>query len=524
MKDYIEMQIPQSSSVHLSEVLDLCKEMVKKEINIDKDGLYRLKIYRDDLVDQFNKFEIILNIAKNWKGFQIRYDGKQIDNKEIHKIYNVSRCINARAKYVNPEKYCQKTEIDGWGCFRLTNIRNGLPSKNDSFHMMHYYWFYYGEFNDDFSKWVINKEMIKQELLKFAETNLICTCPFFRQIEIERNLSLLPDIIDINSDDSWQVILKETLIGDKIRNVPQYIIPSYIDSGKGLTLAIPLENKNEEIEDQRIVPNVRFSDVGGLDDILEKIREVIELPLKQPDLVKYLGIVPHKGVLLYGPPGCGKTMIAKAIANEVNAHFISIGGPELLSQWHGQSEANLREIFKTAKEKSPSIIFFDEFDSISQSRTNHESDRVRSTFVNQLLTLLDGVEIYENICVIASTNRPELIDSAVLRPGRFDYLLEIPFPDREGCSSIFKIHTKRLPVSKNINIDSIIDNLLGKSGADIAFIAREAAYICLRRHFNILNLLNNEVLNHSQISQIIITQKDFEKAIKTHDERQIGNK
>jgi SpoVK/Ycf46/Vps4 family AAA+-type ATPase len=164
-----------------------------------------------------------------------------------------------------------------------------------------------------------------------------------------------------------------------------------------------------------------------------------------------MGIKPHKGILLYGPPGCGKTMIAKAIANEINAHFIAIKGPELLNKYLGESEANLRKVFLDAREKQPAIIFFDEIDAVAQKRSSNESLRSESRFVTQLLSLMDGIEDYGKVCVIASTNRHEFLDDALLRPGRFDYNIYIDKPTKKGCRDIFCIKTRDMPISSELN-------------------------------------------------------------------------
>jgi SpoVK/Ycf46/Vps4 family AAA+-type ATPase len=224
-------------------------------------------------------------------------------------------------------------------------------------------------------------------------------------------------------------------------------------------------------------------------------------------------VKPHKGILLYGPPGCGKTLIAKAIANEVKAHFISIRGPELLSKYYGQSEENLRDIFGEARYLQPSIIFFDEIDSVAQRRSGEEYLRFESRFVNQLLTLMDGIEDYENVCVIASTNRAELMDEALLRPGRFDYMLEVRKPTRHGCYKIFALHTRNMPISRDFDMKRFSEKLEGLSGADIAFIAREGAYNCLRETIDVESLIQAEDSRKIDFGRLIIQKAHFLEAL-----------
>ncbi|WP_456450053.1 AAA family ATPase, partial [Palaeococcus sp. (in: euryarchaeotes)] len=196
---------------------------------------------------------------------------------------------------------------------------------------------------------------------------------------------------------------------------------------------------------EETVPEVTYEDIGGLKDAIQKIREMVELPLKHPELFERLGIEPPKGVLLYGPPGTGKTLLAKAVANEANAHFIAINGPEIMSKFYGESEERLREIFKEAQENSPSIIFIDEIDAIAPKR-EEVTGEVEKRVVSQLLTLMDGLKSRGKVIVIGATNRPDALDPALRRPGRFDREIEIGVPDRQGRKEILQIHTRGMPI------------------------------------------------------------------------------
>ena len=226
-------------------------------------------------------------------------------------------------------------------------------------------------------------------------------------------------------------------------------------------------------------PNVKWADIGGLDDVKQKIKEAIEWPLKDPESFIKFGITPAKGILLYGPPGTGKTLLAKAIANEADANFISVKGPELVSKWVGESEKHVRDIFKKARQVSPSIIFFDEFDSISKVRGSCLTDSTER-MVNQLLTELDGVEDLEKVAIIAATNRPELVDKALLRPGRIGLKIETPMPDNKSRVEIFKVHTKTMPLDNKIKLEVWADKTDGWAGADIAAMCKEAGMEAMR--------------------------------------------
>ena len=228
------------------------------------------------------------------------------------------------------------------------------------------------------------------------------------------------------------------------------------------------------------VPDITWEDVGGLPDIKETLREVVEWPIKQPKVFEEMGIKPPKGILLYGPPGTGKTLLAKAVANETEANFISIKGPEVLSKWVGESEKAVREIFKKARQAAPCIIFFDEIDAIGSRRSEESGSKVGERMVNQILTELDGLEELYGVVVIGATNRPDLIDPGLLRPGRFDKHLLVHVPDSAARLEIFKIHTKDMPLAKDVDLKGLAKKTVDWVGADIEALCREAAMIALK--------------------------------------------
>ncbi len=230
------------------------------------------------------------------------------------------------------------------------------------------------------------------------------------------------------------------------------------------------------------LPKVSWKDLGGLGQIKQELIESIEWPLKRPEKFRQMGIRPPKGILLYGPPGTGKTMIAQAVANETNANFISIRGPQMLSKWVGESEKAIREIFKKAKQVSPSIVFFDELDSIAPFRGMEDGSRVMERVVNQLLAELDGLEALKDVVIIAATNRPDIIDPALLRSGRFDRLVMIGAPDKFGRLEILKIHTKEIPNTDDVNLEELAELTEGYVGSDLAALCREAVMLSLREN------------------------------------------
>jgi len=272
----------------------------------------------------------------------------------------------------------------------------------------------------------------------------------------------------------------------------------------------------EKGETLRGVPQVTYEDIGGIRDEIKKVREMIELPLRHPEIFEKLGIEAPKGVLLYGPPGTGKTLLAKAVANESNAHFISISGPEIMSKFYGESEARLREIFKEAREKAPSIIFVDEIDSIAPKR-EEVTGEVERRVVSQMLSLMDGLEARGKVIVISATNRPNAIDPALRRPGRFDREIEIKVPDKKGRQEILQIHTRNMPLSADdqeypVNIEKIASVSHGYVGADLEYLCKEAAMKCLRRLLPELNL-EEEKIPPETLDKLIVNADDFKKAL-----------
>jgi transitional endoplasmic reticulum ATPase len=213
--------------------------------------------------------------------------------------------------------------------------------------------------------------------------------------------------------------------------------------------------------------------------VKRELVEAVEWPLKKPDTFKKLGIKPPKAILLYGPSGCGKTLLAKAVANESEANFIAVKGPELLSMWVGESEKGVREIFKKARQTAPTIVFFDEIDAIAPRRGMHYGSHVTETVVNQILTEIDGIERLEDVMVLGATNRPDILDPSLLRPGRFDRLVLVPLPDKEAREEVFRVHTKGMPL-RGVNIEELARKTEGYTGADIEAVCREAAMMALR--------------------------------------------
>ena len=280
--------------------------------------------------------------------------------------------------------------------------------------------------------------------------------------------------------------------------IPSEIIQDLKIKDEDFMQAINMTDPSAMREIMIEIPNVPWEDIGGLEETKQELIEAVEWPLMYPKLFKKAGIRPLHGILLFGPPGCGKTLLAKAVATESRSNFIPIKGPEIFSKWVGESERAVRDIFRKARQAAPSIIYFDEIDAISSSRGNHQGTHIYDSIVNQILVEMDGVENRKGIVTIASTNRPDLVDSALLRPGRFDRLLFIKAPDYDARMKILKVHTKNMPLAEDVSLKRIAQITEGYSGADIENLCREAGMTAIREKLNDLEKIEN---------------KHFEKAI-----------
>jgi transitional endoplasmic reticulum ATPase len=286
---------------------------------------------------------------------------------------------------------------------------------------------------------------------------------------------------------------------DGEEQIPQEILEKLIVNQEDFINALRVVRPSAMREVLVETPNVDWESVGGLGDIKRELKEAVEWPMKYPESFVRMGIRPPRGILLYGPPGTGKTLLAKAVAKESEANFIQIKGPSLLSMWVGKSEEGVRKIFERARQVAPCIIFFDEIDSLAGKRGMSEGgSRVTERVLNQLLAEMDGLEDLKDILIIGATNRPDMLDTALLRPGRFDKILLVNAPEEEGRLNILKIHTKGMPLAKDVNIKDLAKKTIGYTGADLESLTRESAMLSLREDINSLQ----------------VKKKHFEEALK----------
>lgn len=508
---WLKIEFKDEESDYFPEALHLMREFSGYNFNSVLDQ-YSIHTGYSELKSKLKEVDRLVSLIKDWDSVKYEVNGKKTEYDEILYLLRMIRCGIFREMGTMGKKFCENgTE---WNCRLLENIK--LTPVNKIYHNPENrkYWFDFGYFEDE-ENWIIDKKEIIREIKEEIETRKIYMCEYFSMNEtlkiIKENI---PGNVRIKSGE-WDIRYDKTTDGMEEVEAngikPKRKFTSYYQkTNESKAGNILPETENEE----KNIPKVSFGDIGGIDEVIYTIREVIELPLNRPELFDYLGITPHKGILLYGPPGCGKTMIAKAIANEINAHFIPIKGPELLNKYLGQSEANLRKIFEEARDKQPSIIFFDEIDAIARKRSSEESLRSESRFVTQLLSLMDGISDFGHVCVIASTNRQDFLDKALLRPGRFDYTIYIDKPTKEGCYDIFRIKTGKMPIDREIDISLFCERLFGLTGAEIDFVVREAAYNCLRRNIDLEKCLSMKQGYEIDYRRMVINMEDFNKSLK----------
>ncbi|MBW2978298.1 CDC48 family AAA ATPase, partial [Candidatus Woesearchaeota archaeon] len=316
-------------------------------------------------------------------------------------------------------------------------------------------------------------------------------------------------------EDIFRMLEEESLSGFGFGDI-KFIVAETNPKGVALisdTTEVVLNPEAVEIKEE-IIPDVTYEDIGGLKEEIKKIREMVELPLKHPEIFQRLGIEAPKGVLLHGPPGTGKTLVAKAVANESNCHFLVINGPEIMSKFYGQSEENLRKKFEEAEKNAPSIIFIDEIDAIAPKREEVKGE-VERRVVAQLLALMDGLKSRGKVVVIAATNVPNILDPALRRPGRFDREIEIGVPSKGGRLKILKIHTRNMPLAKEVKLEEIAEITYGFVGADLSALAKEAAMIVLRKVLPELRLEEDSAIPKEILEKLQINTDDFYQALKT---------
>lgn len=485
-----------------------------------------IKTSNHEILAKYPSFLKLMEVLAEQNSARIQYKQSETDPISFLKnIKEIAACFLEYEKAEDKSVYCDNREPDCWGCRYLKGIIH--RHQEVSYVSNNKYWYQFGSYRDSFT-WGVDKEELYKVLTKSVDTEFIDFCPIFQYSFFRKILASLPATIDVNDSEHWGQVYLDEVVTEQKRWLPvnvQHkssatnalaIKKNQVKKSRLKDLAGKDSDKGDLSQNQylRNIPDTSFDDIGGIEDILQSIREVIELPIKQPELYEHMGITPYRGILLWGEPGNGKTLIAKAIAHEVKAHFIPIAGPDVLNKSFGESEKNLRNIFEEAKRLQPTIIFIDEIDAIAQARLAGETSKWYATVVNQLLALMDGIVNYGNVTVMASTNRPDLLDPALMRPGRFDYKLEIKKPNLHGCKKILDIVTKDMPLSDDVDLFHFAEVIIGYSAAEIAFLAREAAMVAVRRKVDINSIILND-MPLTDIKDLTVKRSDFYTALVT---------
>lgn len=468
--------------------------------------------------DQLQAFDTLVALVGRWQQTRLYLNGQPVERQRLAALLS---CYRARLEAPDRRAYCcgaavHQTRVGParqlFPC-RLIPISEGNENG----------WFDHGHLTRD-GVFVVDKGQLRQAVGAALAQTLAVHCPALFPAEVDGVVDRLPERIDPSRDARWayregwqngrfvpvgvEKRAAETAAPGGAGPAPEPYAPGPDPAGERPARAAAAE-AGGRTEAQEIGA-VRYADIGGLGAQIRVVRENLELPLRFPDLFARLGVEPHRGILLYGPPGTGKTMLAKALATEGEASFHAINGPEILSKWRGESEGNLRHIFEEARAAAPAVILIDELDSIAPDRArvqhNHEA-----VLVSQLLTLLDGLADRGRVVVVATTNRPELVDSAVRRPGRLDLLLEIGLPDAAARHDILRIHTGRMPLSPGVDVGALASATDGFAGAHLGALCREAGLECLREVVG-LDASGAFTLEEGALERLAVRPEHFERA------------
>jgi SpoVK/Ycf46/Vps4 family AAA+-type ATPase len=463
----------------------------------DEDGELVHSIHlKDELrnFELFNRFVSLVDLVSAWKKTTLTISGEVMPQASMKQISRVGECYNRQRRSGNPYHYCNAFDPrhapTHFGCRLLTSV-DRRPPLNGQQKASERKWYVHGELNGYLFQ--IDKKRILGMLEDDTQSTCAHLCPVFRTKSVEEEVAGLPDVIDIRIDSRFAICnrpdgglgIRERTISDRSEGSGSRESTN-LDQKPGVTERAERGKKAQKrveptdaASEERVIPQVTFNDVCGQDKAVSAVRDWVELPLRHPDLFTHVGVPTHVGILLYGPPGTGKTLLAQAVAGESNAHLEVINGPEILSKWVGQSEETMRGIFERAKRLSPSVILLDEIDAIAPARDKvlhgHEV-----TLVSQLLTLMDGLYDRGQVIVIATTNRLEALDSALRRPGRFDYTIRLGIPDAQGREAIFRRHLDLMSVSNGMEMGQLVERTDGMCGAEIAKVCRQAGLICVK--------------------------------------------
>jgi len=471
---------PKSQSKYLSDAVRIAKELPGYSV----EGSGKNVTHAVDVplpledVQLWERVRQLAKIVQYWKRSEIVIEGGPFDSllKLEQAVSAVRSCYMAREKSALGDMFCLGKEAPDddptcFGCRLLEGV-----SRTGSYYYEHLGWHQFGRLSEDLSSFSVDKKEIVRVCKVRTGDGLCTSCPAFSWRRVEDEINELPDMIRLGDDSPYEVKYSEIdatqPLGIRPRAQSSRWATAIGQNGGG--------GEGSEGELVRNVPSVRYSDIAAQDSAMEEIKNVVQLPLTHPDYFEEIGVEPHRGILLYGPPGNGKTLIGQAVATESGAHLEIINGPEIVSKWVGQSAENLRGIFERARQLEPSVILVDEIDAIAPKRdvASHQHD---VQLVSQLLVLLDGLEVRGRVVVIGATNRIDSVDPAVRRPGRFDYHIEVVQPDESGREAILRVHVMKMKTGGDVELAKVARQTDGFSGAELAALCREAGLAAIHR-------------------------------------------
>jgi ATP-dependent 26S proteasome regulatory subunit len=483
----IEITFGQTNSPLVSDAVSIARKLPGFQQRADgKRSFYSVAVPLADAIASqttCNELLSLVGITSRWQSTRLTLDGEQFGRRELDsQLRSICECFQSRAESQLGDEYCSgkqhpAAEATCFGCRKLGGV-----SRSSHAYASDARWFHYGEVSPDASRFDVAKSTIIAKLEERAARSLCRHCPAFDLARVGADVETLPDFIDLGGESRFE-IQRSTVNPQRVLGIqprPDPLPKLTIDFDAVLrSVGVKVDPENESAS-TRTIPTVRYTDVAGMDRAVAEIRDIVELPIKQPTYFTSLGLRPHRGVILYGPPGNGKTLLVKAVATESDAHLEIINGPEVLSKWVGESERKLRDIFDRAKQLQPSIVLIDEIDAISSDRDGMRQHH-DVVLISQLLALLDGIEELGNVFVVGTTNRLEAIDPAIRRPGRFDYHICVPLPDAAGRRAILSVHLTRLKFQGESALSWLAESTDGWSGAELAAVCREAGLVAIKR-------------------------------------------